>query len=931
MPELQISYKDFASWENEQISSESLKEAEDFWLKQFEDEIPVLNMPSDYPRPVVQSFDGEKVYGFIDSDTTKKINILAKDLKITPYMFLLSIYYILLSKYTGQEDIIVGSPIVGRNSSDLSNIIGMFVNSLPLRNNISPNFSFKDLLNKIKENCFEAFKYQDYPFDELINKLNIKRDPSRNPLFDTMFIYQNNGNTEVSLGEINGEYYIPDSKISKVDLSLEIIPAENNLNFSFEYCTKLFSKEFIERLSFHYINILNFVLEKIDSKISDICMLSEDEKNKILYEFNNTKMDYPKEKTIAQLFEEQVEKTPDNIAVVFEKQQLTYKELNEKANSLANYLREIGIGRNDIVGIMVNRSLEMLIAILAVLKSGGCYIPIDINYPEDRIKYMLNNSNAKLLLVIETNEDKIDFPNKLNISISNNKIYDKNINNLESINKNSDSSYIIYTSGSTGVPKGVVLNHKALTNLTYYLNNNVIFLGNSCRYKTIASITTISFDIFIFETLICLQKGLKIVIANEEDQHIPSKLNNLIKNNNVEIIQMTPSRMQIFLDNKADCPELFKLKYVVLAGEPLPDRLLSELLELGIVKVYNGYGPSETTVFSTFTDVTHYKTVNIGSPISNTQIYILDKNLCPVPIGIPGELYIAGDGVGKGYINNLELNNKSFVSNPFVHGTLMYKTGDFCKFLDNGEITYVERIDNQVKIRGLRIELGEIESRILEYPNIIKAKVMKQIINNREFISAYFISEKRIHINELRKYLSSILPIYMVPSYFIPLDDFKYTANGKIDKSALPIPTGILISNVVKYVAPKTELEVRLANIWEKILATSPIGINDNFFELGGDSVLAMNLNIELLKISNKIAYSDIFNLPTISDMAKRIEDNTILSSSKKFEDVQKQYSEILNKNLISSPISHRKAGNILLTGATRFLRCTYFRFIFKK
>ncbi len=920
---LNITYKDFSKWERDKLKNGDLQEAENYWVNQFINDIPVLDMPTNYSRPAMKSYSGNKVHFQINEKVTNKINSLCNKYSITPYMLFLSAYYVLLYKYSKQDDIIIGSPIVGRNNANTYNVIGMFVNSLPIRAKIDSNSSFIDFVNSIKSICLKNYQYQDYPFDELVNKLNIQRDTSRNPLFDVMFTYQNNGNPDINFDGINVKYYIPDTKISKFDLSLEIIPENDLLNLSFEYSNSLFNKEFIKHLSNHYINIINTILEDSTIKISDINILSKAEQSKILYEFNNTKMDYPKEKTISILFEEQVQKTPNNIAIVFENQELTYKELNEKANCLAHYLRKKGINRNDIIGIMVNRSLEMIIAILAVLKSGGAYIPIDPEYPEDRIKYMLNNSNAKLLLTQKKLEDNIEFDNKVCIDLINDKIYTNNCDNLKCINNYNDLSYIIYTSGSTGVPKGVCLTHKALTNLALYLNNNVEFLKETNTQKSIASVTTISFDIFIFETLICLQKGLRIIISNEEEQHIPSELLELIKKEKIDIIQMTPSRMQIFLDNIAS-NNLYSLNYVVLAGEPLPDSLLSNLLKMGIKKVYNGYGPSETTVFSTFTDVTSYPKINIGKPLSNTQMYILDKYMHPCPIDVPGELYISGDGISKGYLNNEELTNKLFIDNPFVEKTKMYKTGDLCKFLSNGEIEYLERIDNQIKIRGLRIELGEIENKILTYPNIKKACVIKQTINNRDFISAYFTVNKRINISELRKYLSKYLPKYMVPSYFTVLDDFPYTPNGKINKKVLPLPKEILNSDKPnEYTAPKTDLEKKFVAVWEKVLNIKPIGINDNFFELGGDSILAMNLNIELKKVIDSISYSDIFKFPTISELIKKAKsknnDYDFNYMGKNYD----KYTDLLNLNATVPKISNLKyktSGNILLTGATGFL-----------
>lgn len=918
---LNITYKDFANYENNKLKNGSFKEAENFWVNQFKDDIPVLNMPTIYSRPSVKTYEGSKVHSKIDFETTKKINNLSKELGVTPYMLLLSVYYILLSKYTGQDDIIVGTPVVGRDAPEFYNIIGMFVNSLPIRAKIDFNISFKDFLNNIKDICLKNFKYQNYPFDVLVDKLNIPRDTSRTPLFDTMFIYQNNGIPQVNFKNIKSKYYIPDTNISKFDLSLEIIPTDNELQLSFEYATKLFDKSFIENFANHYSNILHIVLDNLDIKLSNIDMLSEKEKNTILYKFNNTKMDYPKDKTISQLFEEQVEKTPNNIAVVFGENKLTYTELNEKANSLACYLREQKIGRNDIVGIMVNRSLEMIVSILAVLKSGACYIPIDPEYPQDRIEYMLNNSNSKYLLTFKNLADKVCFDNKIFIELSN-ELYNKSKNNLKNINHPEDLAYIIYTSGSTGTPKGVMLKHTSITNLANYLNNYIEFFKNVTSQKTIVSVTTISFDIFIFETLICLQKGLKVVIANEEEQHIPSKLFNLIEKENVEIMQMTPSRMQIFLDN-VDSNSLQPLKYIILAGEALPDMLTSKLSSLGIQKLYNGYGPSETTIFSTFTDVTNLNKVTIGTPLYNTQTYILDKNMNVCPVNVPGELYISGAGVGLGYLNNPDLTSKSYLNNPFLENSTIYKTGDLCVLLKNHEIQYLGRIDNQIKIRGLRIELGEIENRIQAFPNIKRACVIKQTINNRDFLSAYFTQDKRINISNLREYLSNYLPKYMIPTYFTVLDDFPYTPNGKINKKALPIPSDILNGESKKnYIPAKTELEKSFVKIWEEILNVSPIGITDNFFELGGDSILAMNLNIELRKICDSITYSDIFKFPTISALIKKINSNIENYDTKYMERNYDKYNELLKKEKVPNlfALKYTNSGNILLTGATGFL-----------
>lgn len=913
-----IQYKDYAVWENKFNESEAVKKAENYWVNKFKDsEFSQLNLPYDYKMSANRSYKGNKITKVIDEKQFRKIERYAKKIGVSPYMLFISAFFILLYKYTGQEEIILGSPFANRNINETKRMIGMFVNNIVVKGNINSAETFQEFVNGIKEQILDDLSNQPYPFDMLVKKLGIKGDNSMNPLFDVMFTYQNKEENTVKLDEKKVQVIEINNGIAKFNLSLEIKPQTHSINF--EYCTELFKKQTIERLFEHYMNVINSIMADSNVKIKDIEIISEEEKNKILYEFNDTQMDYPRNKTVAQLFEEQVEKTPDNIAVVFEDKKLTYRELNEKSNQLANYLRNKGIKPNDIIGIMLPRSLELLISILGVLKSGACYIPIDPTYPEKRIEYMLDNSQAKL--VITTNElyNNIEFENK--ICANSEEILEQNKKNLESVNSPEDMSYLIYTSGSTGLPKGVMLKHKSLSNLCAYLNNKVEFLKEECEYKNIASVTTASFDIFIFETLVCLQKGLKIILANEDEQRIPALLDKLIKKNDAQIIQMTPSRMQMFMDNIEDMPNLCNLKYVTLAGEALPLKLRDELIKLGVKKVYNGYGPSETTVFSTFTDVTNSKEINIGVPLGNTQAYILDSDLKIVPIGVAGELYIAGDGVGKGYLNREDITKERYTKNPFIENSIMYKTGDVCKYNAKGELYYLGRADNQVKIRGLRIELEEIENKILEFPFIKKAKVVKQVIGNREIISAYYVATRRIRISELRRHLIDTLPNYMVPSYFTALDAFPYTPNGKIDKNALPVPNGVLQNEKIEYIAPTTDLEVKLVSMWEEVLNTKPIGIKDNFFELGGDSILAMNLNIRLLKITDKIKYSDIFAYPTVAELSKKIQSGLEKNKQEDLSNLNDKYREILDKNMnLPQEIEIHQVNNVLLTGVTGYL-----------
>ena len=521
---------------------------------------------------------------------------------------------------------------------------------------------------------------------------------------------------------------------------------------------------------------------------------------------------------------------------------------------------------------MDNRSLEMIISILAVLKAGGAYIPIDPTYPEDRIQYMLKNSEAKVLLTQKKLDDKVEFSNKVFTELDN-AIYSSNSSNLEKINKPDDLSYVIFTSGSTGLPKGVMLKHKALSNLTNYCNHYIEYLKNP-SHQSVVSITTVSFDIFIFETLISLQKGLKLVIANEKEQTDPNLLNKLIEKEDVTIIQSTPSRMQLLVNNIDKIPHLKNLKYITLAGEQLPLHLVNSLNKICDCTIYNGYGPSETTVFSTLTKMNNSE-ITIGKPLDNTQIYILDDNQNLLPIGVAGEIYISGDGVGKGYLNNKELTDKSFINNKFIPNTIMYKTGDIGIYNPNGNITCFGRVDHQVKIRGLRIELGEIEDKILELSEIHSCVVVKKVDeNSHEFLCAYYTSKESIKADKIRKHLEKFLPAYMVPQYFVELENLPYTPNGKIDRKKLPEPK--YETTYKQIILPRNEIDNELIKLIKSQFNISEVSMDDSFFDLGGDSLYAINLSIQIQnKFNVEILSRDIIENPIIQDLSDVISKKT--------------------------------------------------------
>ena len=696
-----IQYKDYAVWENEYNNSSLIKVQENYWVNKFKDcSFSQLNLPYDYKVPTLRSYNGNKIINVIDERSFRKIERYAKKLGVSPYMFFVSILFVVLYKYIGQDDINIGSPIANRDRNETKRMFGMFVNNIVLRGKIDSDKTFEEFLIEIKEQLLEDLTYQPYPFDMLIKKLKVDTDASRNPLFDVMFTYQNKQETFLKINDKEVQVVSINNRISKFNLSLEVQPKTHSINI--EYCTDLFKKETIEKLFINYMNTINYIMSNTNSKIKEIQLLSGKEKNKILYGFNNTYKEYP-EKTFSTLFEEQVSKTPDKIALVFEDKKLTYKELNEKANSLAYYLRNVKqVKREDAIGVIVNRSLEMIISILGIMKAGGTYIPIDPNYPQERIKYMLEEASASVLLTCKKIAEKINYKNQIIVDLDNIEIYELPNENIKNINSLNDLLYIIFTSGSTGKPKGVMQKQKTLVNFAHYCNDYVGYLKNP-QDQAIVSISTVSFDIFSYEALIPLQRGVKVVIANEDEQTTPKLLNDVIIRNNVTATQATPSVMQIFVNDIENIPSLKDLEYLTLTGEQVPIALVKKLKSLANITIYDGYGPTET-YYCTLTEVKD-DFITIGKPFYNDQMYILDKDLQPVPVGVVGEIYISGDGLARGYLNNPELTAKSFVKNPFIKNTLMYKSGDLGRYLDDGNIICLGRSDNQIKIRGLRIEL----------------------------------------------------------------------------------------------------------------------------------------------------------------------------------------------------------------------------------
>ena len=871
------SYIDYINSEQEYINSDRFFKDKNFWDKQF-DAIPeVATIPTHSLSKAVQSCASRRKQFSIQNELVTKITNLCKDSKVSMFNFLMAIYSTYIHKTTNLDEFVIGTPILNRSNIKEKHTCGMFINTVPVKISLSDNIKFIDFASSLSGNLFNIFKHQKYQYLSILEDLR-KKDSSIPNLYNILISYQNIRSTAHTSEIPYNIKWIPNKYITDdIDIHIYDLNDTGALNIAYDYQIEKYSEEEMNNIHSRMLNIIYQILENNNITINELEIVDNTEKNKLLNEFNNTQTHYDKTKTLSMLIEEQALKTPNRIALVFEDKEMTYSELNEKSNSLANYLRYKGVKPNDIIGIMVNRSLEMIISILAVLKAGGTYIPIDPEYPQDRIEYMLQNSNSKLLLTFSQLKDKVKFDNVEFVELINNNIYSTSSASLKCINNPDDSAYVIYTSGSTGKPKGVVLKHKALSNLTNYCNNYVEYLKDN-KYRTIVSVTTVSFDIFIFETLISLTRGLKLVIANEDEQNIPRLLNKLIEKHNISIIQTTPARMQLFVNNYKYIPALKNLDFITLAGEPLSNALVNALKEISGATIYNGYGPSETTVFSTLTDVTNHKTITIGKPLDNTKIYILDKMFNLVPTGCVGELYIAGDGLGKGYLNRPDLTEKSFIPNPFIPGTLMYKTGDLGYFQDNGEIICLGRSDNQVKIRGLRIELEEIEHKILENKSITNCVVVKQTDETaHEFLCAYYTSNDEIDINNLRGDLSKNLPNYMVPQYFIKLNKLPYTPNGKVNRKLLSMSK--IEKKAKTIVLPRNNTDSILIKILTELIGVKEISIKDSFFDLGGDSLTAINFCTYIYdKFSAQLSVKDIFDHPIIEDLSDLIASKSKIS-----------------------------------------------------
>jgi amino acid adenylation domain-containing protein len=866
---LKTSYKDFSQWQNRLLISSEMKKQEAFWLKEFEGDIPVFNLPTDYPLPLVRSFAGDVVRIQSGAEDTRAINALASGEKTTMFILLLALFYVLLSRLSAQEEVVVGTPTAGRRHADLYSIIGMFVNTLALKGSPKGEHPFIEFLRELKERILEAFENQDYQFETLVEKVVKDRDSGLNPLFDVMFSLRNAaGGLKIEIPGLKLTEQQYDRGTAKFGLTLIAEEVEENLIFSFEYCTDLFRAETVETFASYFKMIISSVLSNPGAKISGISIISDEEKARMLYDFNDTETVYPADKTIHRLFEEQVMKTP-GITALSHKDEMTYGELNKKANQLARVLRGKGVKAGSVVGIMAEPSPEMITGLLAVLKAGGAYSPVDPGYPAKRVEFMIKNGNTQLLLI----QDRFSNRNGITAEmiVLEDKIhYNGDGTDLVNVNSPGDPVYIIYTSGSTGAAKGILLEHKGVVNYVKWAEKNYL-KEEKIDFPLYSSL---SFDLTVTSIYVPLVSGNKILVYDRDDREFV--IEKIVNDGKAGIIKLTPTHLGILAQLPLN-PEKKSIKKMIVGGEELTTEIAGRIYGLfgGDIEIFNEYGPTEATVACMIYEYNPARdsriSVPIGVPIDNAKIYILDERQKPVLPGVPGELCVSGDGLARGYLNRPRLTAEKFINNPFVPGGLIYRTGDTARWLPDGNVEFLGRMDDQVKIRGHRLEPGEIEYHLLTHEDIKEASVIAKedtAGSGGTFLCAYLISRREPTVSELREYLSAKLPSYMVPSYFVFLEKMPLTASGKINRKALPEPEPRASED---YTTPENDIEKRLVEELQAVLGIDRVGIHDNFFQVGGDSVKAIQVSSRLIRSGLKLQIRDIFRTPTIRELSRCI------------------------------------------------------------
>ena len=868
---LPFQYVDYAIWQKKRLQGVELEKQQTFWLNQLKGAPSLSTFPSDHYRPSSESHKGGRFQFSLSVNLTQKISSLTKKSGVTLFMTLFSAFNILLYRYSGQRDIVVGTPISNRNHPGLDKLIGYFVNMLAIRSRFSPENTFTDILQLFKENALQAYKHQDMPFEKVVELINPKRSVSYSPLFQTTFSLHEFTPSKYQTPDLELSYLEMQSYTTRFDLSLDMYKSGDQLQGSVEYSSDLFEPTTIQRMIESFTVLLESIVENPNLSCEHYPIVPKTESEKLLVEWNDTLAPFPKDKTVCDLFEEQVELTPDKVALVFDEQNLTYRQLNSKANQLAHYLINRGLKPDALVAICVERSLAMVVGLLGILKAGGTYLPLDPDYPQARLVYMLENSEAGFLLSESPLKDLLADYNGFSVYLDShlNAISVQSTDNPTIDNASNCLMYLIYTSGSTGQPKGVIVEHRNIVNFLYAMTLEPGLSSDD----VFCAVTSMSFDIHVLEIYLPLVQGACLILAGKDSTNNPDMLKLLLDRHKVTAMQATPATYKMLLTSGWQVND--KLK-VLVGGEKLSKDLSNQLLAFNAIELWNMYGPTETSVWSCVEQkVLGQQDSTIGRPIANTQVYILDGQQACVPIGVAGELYIAGEGVTGGYFNQPEISEQQFKFNHLNDsGSRLYKTGDLCKYLADGTIQYLGRLDDQVKLRGFRIELGEVESAIRLHPQVNDCIVLiRGDSEDDKHLVAYVASVNEVAANTLKELLGQRLPNYMIPATFIHISSIPLMDNGKVDRNALP-DLERLLSNQ-DYVAPITEVEKLLVKLWADVLNINIdiLGITDDFFEVGGHSLSATKV-VALIRKNMKVdvPLRKLFELPTVKQLSKYVD-----------------------------------------------------------
>ncbi len=879
LPELAIQYADFAAWQRRWLQGEILETQLAYWKTRLSG-LTTLSLPTDRPRPSVQRFAGATQSHELSPALAKALRALSRRANVTLFMTLLAAFKTLLYRYCEQTDIVVGSPVANRNREEIEGLIGFFVNTLVLRTDLSGNPSFNDLLVRVRETAFGAYAHQDLPFEKLVEALQPERDLSHNPLFQVAFALQNAGMNTIETEHLTLTPLEFDPGSAKFDLTLFVYEQRAGLKATLEYNIDLFDALTITRMLGHFQALLEGIVAAPESAISALPLLSEAERHQVLVEWNDTGTDYPKDQCIHHLFEAQVAQRPEAIALIFEAQRLTYHELNQRANQLAHYLRTLGVGPDVVVGLYLERSVELIIALLGILKAGGAYLALDPAYPQERLAFMLADAQVPVLLTQWIFAERLPAHSRvIYLTEATDTIALHSTHNLPGGVGPDHLAYVAYTSGSTGQPKGVAVPHRGVVRLVQ--KTNYVHFSSD---EVLLQLAPVAFDASTFEIWGALLNGSRLVVF---PAHTPSldELADALRRYEITTLWLTAGLFHLMVDTY---PEALSGLHQLLAGGDVlsPAHVHKARQAMGSGRLINGYGPTENTTFTCCytvpVEVDGVSTVPIGRPVANTEVYVLDQTLQPVPIGVAGELYIGGAGLARGYLGESELTASKFIPHPFslASGARLYQTGDRVRYRPDGTLEFLGRLDAQVKIRGFRIELGEIESVLAEHPTVQSTVVVARTEGVMKQIVAYVVpvAEQDSTVSELRSFLQARLPEYMLPSAFVVLEILPLTTNGKIDRQALPAPDWSKLDSGKVFVAPRDQWESQLTLIWEDILGIQGIGVKDNFFELGGHSLLAVRLVTQIKKVFGKsLPLVTLFKASTIEQLANtlRQEDST--------------------------------------------------------